>query len=80
MTCPVTGCPLEATGLGLCRGHFRQVPRPAQAEIYQLVKRHQGGPAHQQAIRRACLAVNRVREGRPPQAQATPAWLPYRDD
>lgn len=55
--CPLETCPLPATQLGLCAGHFRMIPRPIQSEIYHLVKRHKGGPSHQQAIRRAVKAV-----------------------
>jgi hypothetical protein len=60
MTCPIPTCPLPATTLGLCPGHFKLVPRPIQSEIYQLCKRHKGGPTHHKAIRRAVLAVNRT--------------------
>lgn len=55
--CPIPSCPLPATSLGLCPGHFRLVPVPIKSEIYQLVKRHKGGPSHQQAVRRAAKAV-----------------------
>lgn len=83
MTCPIENCPLPATGLGLCHGHMKHVPRPIQSEIHQLVRRHRGGPAHQKAIRRACIYVNEVlakwaRE-RVQIAQQEPASLPYKN-
>lgn len=77
-TCPIPGCTLNATGLGFCKGHFKHVPKPIQSEIYQLCVRHKGGPTHQGAIRRACIAVIAVMDGwkHPKPAPSTP----YRDD
>ena len=83
--CPIETCPLQATSLGLCVEHFRLVSRPIQAEIYQLVKRHKGGPAHLGAIKRAIASVRQTLDGwarnRAEATQAAgPGWLPYRDD
>lgn len=83
--CPIDRCSIAATSLGLCRGHFAMVPRPIQSEIYQLVKRHKGGPAHRGAIARAMKAVRGVLDGwakkKPGHPDSDlPGYLPYRDD
>lgn len=83
--CPIETCALQATSLGLCAGHFRLVSRPIQSEIYQLVKRHKGGPTHVAAIKRAMHSVQNTLDGwaktHGTSAAARGAgWLPYRDD
>lgn len=81
MTCPIESCPLEATALGLCQGHFKLVPRPIQSEIYQLVKRHKGGPSHLKAIRRACIYVTeKLAHWKDERVPARAVSTPYRDD
>lgn len=84
MTCPIPTCTFEASPLGFCRGHFDLVPKPIRSEIYEICKRHRGGPSHQKAIRRACIAVQSILDQWERERRGVPAEqpdaLPYKDD
>lgn len=57
--CPIQTCPFEVPHSQLmCRGHWRLVPKPIQAELYRCYRKRRGSPSHLAAIKRAIDAVH----------------------
>ena len=86
--CPIAGCPFEVPYSQLmCKGHWRLVPKPIQAEVYGTFRKRRGGPTHLAAMKRAIASVEATIAGWAKQkAEAETdepervVTLPYKDD